>query len=245
MNDIRLKIMQTIAKLRARADNAGASEAEAMTCAQKAAEMMEAYEIEEADLLVAEGMGEITFDIVEKTTAGHRGNGAYQHRANTCLHNIKVLCGVEIVIHHRRRGRTVGFIGHNPDVEFAMFLYDTIKAAMDTGYERWKRDQPQGVHRTAKGSFQMAMGSRLNARLQELRQGRVERRAHQSRALVLVDVKKEKVRAEYKARYPKLGRAKSFTFSRHATAYHAGQDAGNHVGLGRPIGGESCSRLTA
>ena len=245
MANIRTKIMQTIANLRARTEAAGATEAEAMVCAKKASEMMEAYEIEEADLLVAEGMGEITFDIVEKTTAGHRGNGSYQHRANSCLHNIKVLCGVEIVIHGRRRGRTVGFIGHNPDVEFAMFLYDTIKATMDSEYDRWKKDQPQGVHRTAKGSFQMAMSNRVNARLRELSQGRVERRAHQSRALVLVDAKKAKVQSDFRARYPKLGRAGGFSFSRHATAYNAGQDAGNRIGLGRPIGGESCLNLSA
>lgn len=173
MNDHenRNKIIERIAKMR-EASETVTSEAEAMVFASKAAQMMEAYSISEAELALAEADGRVVFDIVEQTTEGRRGpkkgwerRSPSQHRANITLSALCALTTTEVVIYGH--SAELGFTGHRPDVEMAIFLYSMFRKAMDREYESWKRGQINGVSRTAKGAFHIAMARRIAGRLRE------------------------------------------------------------------------------
>ncbi len=165
------KIIERIARMR-EASETVVSEAEAMVFASKAAQLMEAYAISEAELALAEADGRVVFDIVEQTTVGRRGpnkgwtrKAPSQHRANITLSALCALTTTEVVIYGH--SAELGFTGHRPDVEMAIFLYSMFRKAMDREYESWKRGQPNGVSRTAKGAFHIAMAKRIAMRLRE------------------------------------------------------------------------------
>ncbi len=165
------KIIMRISKMRESAETV-TSEAEAMVFASKAAQMMEAYSISEAELALAEADGRVVFDIVEQKTEGRRGpnkgwtrKSPSQHRANITLSALCALTTTEVVIFGG--SAELGFTGHRPDVEMAIFLYSMFRTAMDREYESWKRGQPNGVSRTAKGAFHIAMAKRIAMRLRE------------------------------------------------------------------------------
>lgn len=181
----RTDIMQRIINLRELSDSS-ASEAEAMNAMKIADKLMHSYRIEEAELAVAEGLGEIKVDIVNKTKFDIGLNiGRVRHKVQSIIWDLEAYCEVEVVL----KTRVAGFSGHNtvhenginaigdkPDVELFWYLLDLCRDAMDREYARWVRTQ-QGVGRGAKSAFQLAMASRIAQRLHDLRaERRKERR---------------------------------------------------------------------
>lgn len=177
----RTNILQRILNLRALADG-NASENEAMAAMKAADRLMHSYRVEEAELALAEATGEIKVEIVEEYQGGIK-NGSVRHKVQSCIWNVEAYCEVEAVLKYsygEGRAAQIHWIGDKPDVELAMYLVDLIRNAMDREYARWKRTQ-QAVGRGAKGTFQLAMASRINERLKALK---AERDAERRTALL-------------------------------------------------------------
>ena len=254
----RTKILQRIANLRARAEDDASSENEAMVAAAKAADLMEAYNVAEAELAVAETEGRVQIEIVSEQVASK--NGKQDHRAISCATGIASLTTTK-VINLRRTGK-VEFTGHRPDVETATYLFELIRNALDREYASWSLRQGPGVGRGAKASFQLGMVNRINIRLaqmareqREARESaaeRVEREApqiarSQSTELVIVDVLKEKVEKTeqaFREKYPKTRTTYSSRRAGNGSAYGAGYAAGGRIGLNRGVGQSRQKALT-
>lgn len=251
----RIDIIQRIVNLR---NVEGRTEAEAMAAINRAERLMEGYRIEEAELAMAEATGEVKLDIIKRRSDEPCMVGSIRHKAQICLHAIKMFTETECVINP---GGHVTYLGDRPDVELAHYLLDLIKETMDREYVNWRRSQ-QAVGQGAKASFQMSMASRINYRLDEARQAR-EARARElmpqiadksikeltSTALVVVAVaeqKRKEVNAKFLATYPKLGRASAFNYhSSNYGAATAGRRAGDRVNFGRPMEGTNHAAIAA
>lgn len=229
-------ILRKIAALRAKTEEAGATEAEAMMAAEKAAELMADYEIAEADL-AAHGDR-------EKPKMGRKfadcGNGTEFHSARFCGAAIAKLTQTSCIgtgnSGGRFKGLAVAFIGDRPDVEFATFLFDTVRRAMNAEYAAYRAANRRVGH-GAKKSFQLGMATRINERLLELVAARQNNRTSDCRALVVT--KKHEVAAATHSFYPRIRNSRSSRGASNGGAYGAGKEAGNGVGFGRPIGGGS------
>lgn len=225
-------ILRKIAALRAKTEEAGATESEALLAAEKAAELMAAYEIAESEL---EAAGDR-----DKPQYGRKftdcANGSRFHAAFSCGKAIAEFTQTRAIgSRHESKfdGPVIAFVGDRPDVEFAVFLLDTIRRAMDSEYERFYRS---GVGRGAKKSFQLGMAFRISERLRALVADRQKARTSDCRALVVT--KSAEVNKVFKHLYPHTRKVSSRGGS-NAGAYGAGKRAGDRVGFGRPIGGNA------
>jgi len=247
------KILERIANLRARAEDDGSSESEAMFALKRANDMMEAYEVSEVELALAEEEGRITIEVVQRRVSSRIRNGNQRHKVQLALYGIEQFTATKVVIHNGWSDDELTWVGDKPDVEMAIYLVEMISHALDQEYERWKRTQ-LGVGRGAKASFQTAMAYRISSRLQDMaREKQTERRraaeearalpdASKSTALVLVDAmeaKEEEVLTTFKAAFPKLGKARIGGSMNNGNAYNAGRQAGDRVNFGRPVGGSA------
>lgn len=264
-------ILSKIANLRARTEDAGASEAEAEAAMKMAEKLMTAYAVDEAELALAESEGRIEWEIVTERSDVNLSVGRNRHKAQMALPGIEALCEVEAVIHCRwNQPDTVSFTGDKPDVAMADYLLGVCKTALDREYARWKRTQ-RAVGRGAKGSFQTAMAARLSHRMTSMareRDGERKAKAAESAkalgvdetvnaaemlraagkragtALVVLDAaerKREEVETAFRAEFPSLRSAAGFSGGRNGNAASAGRAAAERVGLGRPVGGSSAA----
>lgn len=195
----RTSIMQRILNLRELAQSSQ-SEAEAMNAMKIADRLMHGYRIEEAELAVAEGLGEIKVEIVNEIKFGIGLNvGRVRHKVQAVIWELEQYCEVEVVLKTRRSygepaTQGIHIIGDKPDVEMFWYLLDLVRDAMDREYARWVRKQ-QGVGRGAKAAFQLAMGSRITERLRELRRERsAEREEAEAEAVKALNMPEDAVR---------------------------------------------------
>lgn len=192
-------ILQRLLNLRALAESSS-SENEAMNAMKVADSLMRSYDISEAELALAEGMGAIKVEIVDETKFGIGLNvGRVRHKVQSVIWSLESYCEVEVVLKTRYvswRGNENGIhiIGDRPDVELFWYLLDVIRDAMDREYASWVRKQ-QGVGRGAKAAFQLAMGRRISQRLAEMKAERAaERKTAESEAAKLLNVDVSEVR---------------------------------------------------
>jgi hypothetical protein len=230
----REKLIRKIAALRAKAMDPSVTEAEAMSFAAKVSEMMEVYEIEEADLALAEKRA-FSFDIGrDDMKAGER----QAHRVGYVLRAIGRLCRVQFITDKSAKTPRFVCVGDRPDREAAIYLAKVIMQAMESEYARYKLATGE-VGRSTKHSFQLGMAVRLNERIMEMVRAREQaQRAATGTALVLVDQKRALVQDEFSKLFPKvrMGRASS---ARRGGAFGAGKVAGDRVNLSRGLGGGS------
>lgn len=255
MSTDRAQILNRIANLRARAENGASSEAEVNAAITKAAKMMQAYNVSEAELAVAENDGTITIVTKEVGSLYKNGRNTYRarkHRVEQVLYAIQQFTQTKCVMGHH----SVEFTGATSDVEMAEWLFHTIKEAMDTAYDEFRKENV-AVGRGAKASFQLGMARRISERLIELRHqmdtdlktaanddlettNYMEMNITKGTALVALSAMEEKIAARdeaFAAKYPRLGTARSYRRSSNTSAYQSGRNAGNRIGLGRPVGG--------
>lgn len=233
------KVVARILKLRA-LGSSNTSEAEAFASFEKAEEMMRAYRIEEAELAMAETSGKVVLEIISRDQMGVSKNGRVRHAARRTHWNINQFCDVKSV-YWDDVGK-ITWVGHRPDVEFAMWLAQVIHDAMDHEYTRWRRTQA-GVGHGAKASFQAAMASRINQRLSTLTAPPAAAAAAPTiktgRDLIIVEATEAKRRETtkfHKELFPKLGKGRGFGHVRSGgSAFSAGYAAGDRVGFGRPV----------
>lgn len=165
-------IVTRILKLRALGEGTN-SEAEAFAAMKSADRLMHAYRVDEAELAMAEALGEVKVEIVDEVVNDLRLNvGRNRHKVQACLWEIGAYCEVKVVL---KWNDVPHVIGDRPDVELFKYLVELVKEALDREYDNWKRTQ-QSVGRGAKGSFQTAMARRISSRLSEMRRERAKER---------------------------------------------------------------------
>lgn len=257
----RTKILQRVMNLRARADDAGSSEAEMNTALNMAMKLMDSYNIEEAELALAEASGEIKLDVITRVANTNILKGTTQmHKVLLCLSGIAKFTETKCVF-SKNLGE-VTFTGHRPDIELAEFLVGVIKDALDREFANYKRVEGGRLGYGAKTSFQNAMATRVSNRLYEMAGERDTDRAAKKReaqrlqienaatasstALVVSEIAEQKakeVAAEFKKAHPRLRTVKTMTRSSNRNAFSAGRDAGDRVNLGRAISRSSQKAL--
>jgi len=251
-SDARTKILQRVMNLRARAEDAGSSESEMNTALVMCQKLMESYNIEEAELALAEASGEIKLDVVTKVIDTNILKGKKQkHKVLSALTGIEAFTETKCVFNSYTGAVT--FTGHRPDIELANFLVAVIKEALDREYDNYKRSVVSTGY-GAKTSFQYAMVTRVSQRLREMAKERDEERASNvqkaktamiensatasSTALVVSDIAEQKAKevgAEFKKAHPRLRTVRTFTRENNGNAFGAGRSAGDRVNLGRSI----------
>ena len=259
-SDARTKMLQRVVNLRVRAEDAGSSEAEMNTALTMAMRLMEAYNIEEAELALAEASGEIKLDVITKVAETNILKGKKQkHKVLMALTGIERFTETQCV--YNAQSGKVTFTGHRPDIELADFLVAVIKEALDREYDNYKRSVSATGY-GAKASFQYAMASRVSQRLnnmaaerddernsnrQKAKRAMIENAATaSSTALVVSDIAEQKAKevgTEFRKAHPRIRSVKTFSRANNGTAFGAGRDAGDRVNLGRAIGKSSQKAL--
>lgn len=251
----REKILQRVLNLRARAEDDASSEAEMNVALQKAAKMMDSYQIEEAELALAESEGRITLDIVTQKSDTSALKGKQRHKIVMCLTGINALTQTKCV--YNAHSGDITFTGHRPDVELGNYLVAVVREALDREYENYRKTNVS-VGRGAKASFQTAMAMRVNSRLYDMASEAEQNRQEQKReaermqienaetasstALVVSEIaeqKRKEVSEAYKQAHPRVRTAASFSYGSNRTAHSAGSSAGDRVNLGRAVGSAS------
>lgn len=257
----REKILQRVLNLRARAENDGSSEAEMQTAFTMAAKLMDSYQIEEAELALAESEGRITLDIVTQKSDTSALKGNQRHKIIMCLSGINALTQTKCV--YNSYNGAITFTGHRPDVELANYLVAVVREALDREYDNYRKSNVS-VGRGAKASFQTAMAIRVNSRLYEMAHESENKRQDEKReaqklqienastasstALVIAEIaeqKRKEVSEAYRKAHPRVRTSASFSYGSNRTAHSAGSSAGDRVNLGRAIGGSSKRALAA
>jgi len=261
------KMLERIINLRNRAENGGSSESEAMTALTMAAKLMDAYQVEEAELAMAESEGRVTIEVVTEQSDTSCMNGGNRHRVMQTFWAVQNFTNTKIVSRPYRgwNGGGVDITGDKPDVEIANYLLAVIRKAMDDGYTQYKKETV-GVGRGAKAAFQQAMAHRISERLGDMkREADKERqdaangvskdnlkiadeKLDSSTALVMIDIAKQKtdqIQEAMKSRYGKLTSGRGFGHTHNGTAHGAGTKAGNRVNLGKAVNGSAKKRIAA
>lgn len=256
------KILQRVLNLRARAEDSGSSEAEMNTALIMAAKLMDSYNVEEAELALAESEGRIELEIVQKNADASVLKGRKQkHKILSTLNAIADFTETKVVF--SSYSGNITFTGHRPDTELANFLTSVIREALDREYDNYRKNTP-AVGYGAKAAFTTAMAQRVSQRLYKMaEERRAERNANKkeaerlkiengatasSTALVVSEIAEQKAKevdAEFRKAYPKLRTVRTTSRTSNRTAFHAGKSAGNNVNLGRAISGASTKSLTS
>ena len=253
------KMLQRVMNLRAKAENDGASEAEMQTAFTMAQKLMDAYNIEEAELALAEAEGRIVLEIVQQKADTSALIGKQRHKIVSVLGSIAEFTSTRSV--YSRYTGDITFVGHRPDVELANYLVAVIREAMEREYMIYRRSNA-AVGYGAKASFQNAMANRVSNRLYKMAsETAAERKAEaakaeklkiensataSSTALVVSEIaeqKRKEVNDKFTKLYPSLRKSYGFGYSKNVTAHSAGAAAGNRVNLGRAVGGTSTKRI--
>jgi len=247
-------MLERIINLRARADDDASTEAEAMSALNIAAKLMDSYQVDEAELALAEAEGKIVVDVVQKVSDSTVKNKTRKHKVIIAMHGIEKFTNTKIVMWSsgRHSSGKIEITGDRPDAEMANYLIGLIKGSMDRAYNEY-RTVNVGVGYGAKAAFQTAMASRINTRLVNMARERDDATNNAvkgktikigdavvdtSTALVMVNIAKQKADAVYDTfskAHPRLGTIRMNTYSSNHTAHSAGHSAGNKVNFGKAI----------
>jgi hypothetical protein len=250
------KIKERVAKLLNMTLNRGATESEAMTAAEKAAELMAHYDIEASELSIRS-----TRAIQQIATVRKYGN---MNIAVPCSRHVAQLCDcmywlsretdprdADLPTVWQRQMGAVVFFGLPEDAEVAAYLFDLITNAIAAEIEIYKahkdyqHEVENGVNgRTAITSFINGMEETINARLDVLRDEK-HQAVEQATGRSLVLVKKAQIEEDFAATGIRLvNGGGSYRGEGSAGASASGRAAGGRVSLSAGVGaGRSAGRL--
>lgn len=218
MSEASQKIRDRVRRLRERTTDRGCTEAEAMSAAEKAAQLMRDYGLSDIDILMDE----------QSSPSKQRG-GSPKAR----LWPVIAYCtNTASIVLERMNGADVAFIGREPGPVVAVYLRDVCERAVDRAVREFKtgtfyrRRRGLASKRAAANAFVDGMVSRLNSRLVELFGPSVSA------------VARDEASAALEERYPRTVPVKRPRRDlRHNAAANAGWYAGNEVNLAHGVGG--------
>lgn len=254
------KMLQRVMNLRAKAEDDGASEAEMNEAFLMAQKLMDSYNIEEAELALAEAEGRIELKITTKVADASALKGKRQrHKVISTISSIAEFTSTRAA--YNRYSGNITFVGHRPDVELANYLTSVIREALDREYDNYRRSNT-AVGYGAKNSFQIAMAYRIASRLHNMAAEAADKRESNrqkaealklensrtasSTALVVSEIAEQKRKETdnaFKKAFPTLRTTSGFNYGRNSTAHGAGRAAGSRVNLGRSISSFSQKKI--
>jgi hypothetical protein len=241
------KIIARIRALLDKTTNNGATEAEALSAAEKARELMAKYQVTLTDAEIRKSKIILeTFD---------RSQALQTTAADYCVKGIENLCGVRIWFHTRterslfgeeHRVRLLAILGAKADMEFAHWLYEMIDEAIDHEADNFRRTfgykSSQSKARSL-SSFQAGMATRINHRLIDMANQAKNIKSTSGTALVVVkDEMLNQAMSDMNIHLRRLNIAKSTS---DGNAYAAGIDEGEKVNLNRPLKQHKEDRISA
>jgi hypothetical protein len=231
--------LRKIKALRAKSAETGATEAEAMSAAAKAEELMEKYGVSDEDISRAESedlIGEGSWRNPTKTV-----HPVVKYTAMSIAAFAEVRCWTNTA--GDDRWITLKFFGFHQDVEMAIYLTEAFAAAYNAEWKRYCQDNPatSGVSRHKEfWSFTGGMGGRLRDRLRDLIIARKKNYTETATSGTALVVKKLAMVDAAKAGLGlTIREGRRHNQKMDPNAYYAGAAAGDKVNLSRPVGGSS------
>lgn len=217
----------------------GCTEAEAMSAAVKARELMDTYNIELGAVgMEAEGTAKAQSPDTSYKTLGIKWRVAM---------SIAAFCDVKVW----RGGKKLTFFGLQSDADFATWLAESLDGFIQRAAINYMTNiNPRDLNPSfkmprweAEKAFVMGAIKRISQRLDELTAARGHVAAPGS-GTSLVVVKGALVERAFRALDMKLrSGGSSYTQSRDGGSYAAGQAAGDRASFGRPVNGGGAQRL--
>ena len=217
----------------------GATEAEAMSAAAKARELMDCYRLSMSDV-------EIQAEPIE-TVDLRRGKAKAVAPTDYCMGGIQAYCGVRMWYHTDRQTgyRRARILGLKSDAEMARYLYEMIRGAIETETEAHHRTEiwlDSANRRKATSSFQVGMAVRIDTRLREMARA-LDPVAKTATGTSLVVVKGAVVKQAFDALGLKFKGHLGGMSASSGGSYAAGRAAGDRVNLSRPVSSGDTRRI--
>lgn len=224
----RKALLDKIRALLSKTVDNGCTEHEALAALDKASQMMDAYEVTEADLQLD---GE-TATIFSYAKADPNNIRMYLAGA------VARYCGVKVW----RQKPALKFCGLPADVEFASWLIDTLARFVEREVltHLWTRPAGEDRRPVADG-FVAGCTRRISERLDALTQASTVKATANGRALVVT--KDALIRAKMAELGIVLGKGRQSRRKLDNDAYRAGKAAGDRASFGRPVGGGAAKTL--
>lgn len=238
MTSDREKILKKINVLLNMTTENGASENEAMMAASRANDLMLEYNLSLEDISEVKGD---SYGMRRRKFATGSIKRRHFHEVKDCTNAIAEFCDCE----NWFDGMELVFCGTRNDTQFAWYLTDMIKNAMENEYRKaegsLKRQYNGRLHgRKIRYSFMMGMISRINARLREMKNQRDNKFQTESKTgNSLMVVKNQMVKQTMKAAGINLQYTPKPARTVYGDAFSAGRAAANNVNFDRPIGGNN------
>lgn len=236
----RQDIIDRIRAMRAKAEDAAATEAEAMAAAEMAAKLLIKYDIKPEELAEI-GKAEGVEQAFRQGKVGHPVAEAVAVAVSE-LTETKV---------YRDRAE-IKFIGLEEDVLMAVYLIEMLVGAAKrawVGYseDNYKEAVPFKQLMHFRESFFVGFSARVSMRLNELRKFREEQRAQAQstgHGTALVIVKQDIIRRKMEEMGLVLGKARRKNKTYDSATFMQGAAAGETVNLNRPFAGNASTGAT-
>jgi len=216
------KLKGRLQALRAKTTANGCTEEEALAAAAKVAQLLDQHDLSLSDL-------EIRQELCEKSVIDTRRK--QRQPISACVPAIAAYCDCKVWLEKDETGIRYVFFGLRPSLEMAHYVYDVIVSTMQGGWESYVRSRKVIRHRRdEKGSFQFGMAVSIAEKLMVMKAERDEaNRRGSGRDLVLV--RHAIVDAEYEKLNLNLRRGRASGKKVEASAFQAGQTAGQSLTL--------------
>jgi hypothetical protein len=216
------KLKGRLQALRAKTITNGCTEEEALAAAAKVAELLDQHDLSISDLEIREEQCERS---VIETRRKQR------QPISACVPAIAEYCDCKVWLEKDESGIRYIFFGLRPSIEMAHYVYDVVTSAMQGGWELYVKSQRVIRHRRdEKGSFQFGMAVSIAEKLMAMKADRDEANRRSS-GRDLVVVRHAIVDAEYEKLNLNLRRGRASGKKVEASAFQAGQAAGESLAL--------------
>lgn len=239
MSNNRDNLLKKIRALMSKTIENGCTEAEAMSALSMAQAMMDAYDVTEDDLAEV-GKEKAVKEEMKDMRDPH-------HIRSNLVVRIAEFTNTKTYRHqYKSQKYKYNFIGLPSDVEFAMWLTETLTMFVQKELKNyiWSNDYtslPPNQKRPITVGFVLGCCSRINARLNELMEGSEEKANDNANALVVI--KNQLIDTKMKEMGLTLRPGRSRGSRTNRDAYGAGKAAGDKASFGRPMGSGGSIKL--
>jgi hypothetical protein len=224
------KLKTRLQALRAKTIANGCTEEEALAAAAKVAELLDRHDLSISDLEIREEQCE---------RSAIETNRKQRQPISACIGAIAEYCDCKVWLEKDDTGRVrYVFFGLRPSIEMAHYVYDVIAVAMQTAWDRHARSQRFIRYgKDEKGSFLFGMAVSIADKLMAMK-GERDEANRRSSGRDLVVLRHAIVEAEFGKLDLNLRRGRASGKRVSASAFEAGQVAGQALTLHPGVGGK-------
>ena len=227
------KLKNRLQALRAKTIANGCTEEEALSAAAKVAELLDRHDLSLSDLEIRESPCEQSVIATGKKQ---------RQPISACIPAIAEYCDCKVWREKDDKGIRYVFFGLRPSIEMAHYVHDVVAVAMQTAWTEYARTQRMIRYaQDEKGSFLLGMAVSIATKLSALKVERDEaNRAATGRDLMVV--RHAVVEAEFAKLDLNLRQGRGSGKKVAASAFEAGQAAGQSLNLHPAVGGKRAVR---